>query len=291
MKKLIFTAALCFAALFIVMFSSCTPKAPKANLKNAVDSISYAQGVTFAAQVDQIFAQLGFEESSKADFIKGFVEGFNVDPKNNKVSAYTFGKSYGYQLASQFVPGINSHLFGDDETKTISKSNFLSGYITAIENDSLAIIKADEAQMYSMTAIENVRRVEMEKQYGDKQKENQEWLEKNKTQEGVVTLPSGLQYKVIKEGNGNKPLATNMVKVAYKGTLISGEVFDDSESMDFFVNGVIPGWTEGLQLMSEGSKYFLYVPSDLAYGDQGAGERIPPYSTLIFEVELLEIMK
>ena len=125
--------------------------------------------------------------------------------------------------------------------------------------------------------------------------EGEKFLEENKTKEGVVTLPSGLQYKVIVEGTGEKPGPTDVVKVHYHGTLIDGTVFDSSvergEPISFPLNGVIPGWTEGLQLMPTGSKYILYVPSHLAYGERGAGQMIGPNTTLIFEVELLEIEK
>ncbi|HEY8405229.1 MAG TPA: FKBP-type peptidyl-prolyl cis-trans isomerase, partial [Flavobacteriales bacterium] len=118
------------------------------------------------------------------------------------------------------------------------------------------------------------------------------FLEENKMKDGVQTTPSGLQYKVIHEGNGPKPAATDIVEVHYHGTLIDGTVFDSSvergEPIRFPLNQVIPGWTEGLQLMSKGSKYILYVPENLAYGPRSMGS-IKPYSTLIFEVELLDI--
>lgn len=120
------------------------------------------------------------------------------------------------------------------------------------------------------------------------------FLEENKKRAGVVTLPSGLQYEVIKEGTGKKPAASNQVKCHYEGTLIDGTLFDSSikrgEPAVFGVNQVIPGWVEALQLMPEGSKWKLYIPSDLAYGARGAGEMIPPHSTLVFEVELLEVL-
>ena len=110
----------------------------------------------------------------------------------------------------------------------------------------------------------------------------------------VVTLPSGLQYEVIKEGNGKLAKATDQVKCHYEGTLIDGTLFDSSvkrgQPAVFGVNQVIPGWVEALQLMPEGSKWKLYIPSELAYGAQGAGEMIPPHSTLVFEVELLEVL-
>ena len=120
------------------------------------------------------------------------------------------------------------------------------------------------------------------------------FLEENKKKPNIVTLPSGLQYEVIKEGNGKKPKATDRVRCHYEGTLIDGTLFDSSikrgEPAVFGVNQVIKGWVEALQLMSEGAKWKLYIPSDLAYGAQGAGEMIPPHSTLIFEVELIEVL-
>ena len=120
------------------------------------------------------------------------------------------------------------------------------------------------------------------------------FLEENKKKENIVTLPSGLQYEVIKEGNGKKPKATDRVRCHYEGTLIDGTLFDSSiqrgEPAVFGVKQVIAGWVEALQLMSEGSKWRLFIPSELAYGANGAGEMIPPHSTLIFEVEMIEVL-
>ena len=120
------------------------------------------------------------------------------------------------------------------------------------------------------------------------------FLEENKKNPNVKVLPSGLQYEVIREGNGKQPKATDRVRCHYEGTLIDGTLFDSSiqrgEPAVFGVNQVIKGWVEALQLMSEGAKWKLYTPSDLAYGANGAGEMIPPHSTLIFEVELIEVL-
>ncbi|MCW5212675.1 FKBP-type peptidyl-prolyl cis-trans isomerase [Desulfobulbus sp. TB] len=122
-----------------------------------------------------------------------------------------------------------------------------------------------------------------------------QFLEKNKKADGIKVTASGLQYKVIKEGEGKKPLATDTVKVHYKGTLVNGTEFDSSykrkEPATFKANQVIPGWTEALQLMTPGSKYILYLPPELAYGDRGAPPAIEPGSLLIFEVELVDIVK
>jgi len=291
MKKLMSFAVFCFSAFLAVSFFSCNSQVPNANLKTNVDSVSYAQGVLYASQVEQIFEQMELDESNKADFIKGFLEGFKIDLKDKKANAHSIGRIVGYQLSTQFVPSFNTHLFGDDESRTISKQNFLSGYLTAVKDESAVLMSQEDAQMYSMGAMEDIRRESMEKRFGGTKAENQEWLESNKSKEGVIVLPSGLQYKVITEGKGEKPSPADLVRVSYKGTTIDGDVFDSSESMQFYVNGVIRGWTEGLQLMPVGSKYMLYIPHDLAYGEQGSGDRIPPFSTLIFEVELFEIVK
>ncbi|WP_456002378.1 FKBP-type peptidyl-prolyl cis-trans isomerase, partial [Prevotella sp.] len=119
-------------------------------------------------------------------------------------------------------------------------------------------------------------------------------LADNAKKEGVVVLPSGLQYQVLKEGNGKKPSATDQVKCHYEGTLIDGTIFDSSyqrnEPATFGLNQVIAGWTEGVQLMSEGAKYRFFIPYNLAYGERGAGAQIPPFAALVFDVELLKVL-
>lgn len=123
--------------------------------------------------------------------------------------------------------------------------------------------------------------------------EGETFLAENGKKEGIVTLPSGLQYQVLKEGNGKKPSATDQVVCHYEGTLIDGTVFDSSyqrnQPATFGLNQVIPGWTEGVQLMQEGAKYRFFIPYKLAYGERGAGAQIPPFATLVFDVELIEV--
>ncbi|MGE5252468.1 MAG: FKBP-type peptidyl-prolyl cis-trans isomerase [Planctomycetaceae bacterium] len=150
-----------------------------------------------------------------------------------------------------------------------------------------------------MTAFEKELRAKQEtarKAAGEKnKKEGEAFLAENKKKEGVKTLPSGLQYKVIRPGTGKKPKATDTVTTHYKGTLIDGTEFDSSykrgKPATFAVNGVIPGWTEALQLMEEGAKWQLFIPPNLAYGERGAGQVIGPQATLIFEVELISIQE
>jgi FKBP-type peptidyl-prolyl cis-trans isomerase len=157
----------------------------------------------------------------------------------------------------------------------------------------------DEEAKAVMTQLQNdMRKAQQEKMQqagAANKKEGEAFLEANKTKEGVKVLPSGLQYKILKEGTGPKPTATDTVVCNYRGTLIDGKEFDSSykrgEPATFPVNGVIKGWTEALQLMSVGSKWQLFLPSDLAYGDRGAGADIGPDATLIFEVELISIQQ
>ena len=124
--------------------------------------------------------------------------------------------------------------------------------------------------------------------------EGENFLKENAKRQGVTTLPSGLQYEVLNEGNGKSPKATDVVRCHYHGTLIDGTVFDSSyqrnQPADFGLNQVIAGWTEGVQLMKEGAKYRFYIPYHLAYGERGAGSSIPPYAALIFDVELLAVL-
>lgn len=167
--------------------------------------------------------------------------------------------------------------------------------------DGKAIMTDDVARSYIMTFINERERLKAEQKavldkelYKDWIKQNEDFLAKNKEKQGVTTTASGLQYEVIKMGNGPKPTTESTVKVHYVGTLIDGTEFDSSrkrnEPATFPVIGVIPGWTEALQLMPVGSTFKIYIPENLGYGAQGAGEAIKPFSTLVFEVELLEIV-
>ena len=170
--------------------------------------------------------------------------------------------------------------------------DLIAGFIQAIKGDSSAMKMTPQAaqayvQTYFMEA--SARDAKKTKEEGEK------FLAENKSKKDVFTTESGLQYQVVTEGTGDKPTATDKVKVHYTGTLLDGTKFDSSvdrgEPMEFPVNGVIKGWTEVLQLMPVGSKYIVWIPSDLAYGERGAGQDVKPNSTLKFEIELLEIVK
>ena len=287
-----------FLPLTIAIFigSSCTAQAPKAKLKNEVDSLSYAIGLAQSQGLKPHLAmRMDVDTAYMNEFMKGFIESANIKKENKKKAAYLAGLQIGQQVGGGMVESINREfmsLFSNDSSKQVSKANFLAGFIAGI-NDK-GIMTAESAQMYVQTTMENISTAKAEKEFAGNREAGIMFLEENKTKEGVVTLPSGLQYKIIKEGKGAKPVSSDIAKVNYRGTLIDGTEFDSSYSRnapaEFGVTHVIQGWTEALLLMPVGSKWELFVPQELAYGSADRGT-IRPYSTLIFEVELLEIVK
>jgi len=287
MKKISIFMAIAAAA----SLASCTAQSPKANLKSDLDSLSYSLGMSQTRGLKEYLVGNGVDTTYMAEFIKGLNEGASKTSK--KDIAYMTGLQIGQQISGRMMKGVNQELFGSDSTKTISKENFLAGFIAGtLEKGGL--MTAEQAQTYAQTAMERVKAKAMEEQYGPNKKAGEKFLAENKTKEGVKTTPSGLQYKVITEGKGAVPADTCNVKVNYKGTLIDGTEFDSSykrnEPATFRANQVIKGWTEALTMMPVGSKWILYIPQELAYGSREAGQ-IKPFSTLIFEVELLSIEK
>ena len=288
MKKIVLFAAIVAAA----GLASCTAQAPKANMKSEIDSLSYMMGVTNTQGLSDFAAQrLGVDSASYADFVRGIQDG--IHKANNKEKAYIAGVQIGQQVGGDMFDNINLQLFGNDSTQTLSKDNFLAGFIAAVKNG--AVVSVEDARMYVETHTDAIKAKALEAKYGENKAAGEKFLAENKTKEGVVTTESGLQYKVIKEGKGEIPTKESSVKVNYKGTLIDGTEFDSSYKRNapatFRADQVIKGWTEALTMMPVGSKWELYIPQELAYGARETGGQIKPFSTLIFEVELLEIEK
>lgn len=191
--------------------------------------------------------------------------------------SYALGIDIGSTLKAQGLDSLNTSLL----MKAIEDAN----------KGNTPLLTKEQGNMSISDYLQQVKAEKMAKNKAA----GEQFLAENKTKPGVVTLPSGLQYQVIKEGTGSKPTINDKVKTHYHGTLIDGTVFDSSVDrgapISFPVSGVIKGWTEALQLMPVGSKWKLFVPADLAYGDRQAGPKIGPNSTLVFEVELLDIEK
>jgi len=197
--------------------------------------------------------------------------------------SYALGLGIGQQLAQMGVSGLNV----DDFAQSIRD---------VLQGNPLKIKHQEAQQIVQQYFMEQEQKLNA--QMAEKGKiakaEGEKYLTENAKKEGVVTLPSGLQYQVLREGNGKKPTARDQVKCHYEGFLIDGTVFDSSvqrgEPATFGLQQVIAGWTEGLQLMQEGAKYRFFIPYRLAYGEGGAGQLIPPYAALIFDVELIEVI-
>ena len=274
MKKISIFMAIAAAA----SLASCTAQAPKANLKSDLDSLSYSIGMAQTQGLKgYLTGRLDVDTAYMAEFIKGLNEGANKTSKKDIA----------------YIKNINQELFAGDSTKTISKDNFMAGFIAGTLEKG-GVMSMEAAQAYTRTAMETIKAKAMEEKYADNKAAGEKFLAENKTKEGVKTTESGLQYKVITEGKGEIPADTCKVKVNYKGTLIDGTEFDSSykrnEPATFRANQVIKGWTEALTMMPVGSKWELYIPQELAYGSRESGQ-IKPFSTLIFEVELVGIEK
>ena len=200
----------------------------------------------------------------------------------NKLS-YALGLGIGRQIAQMGAQDLNI----DDFSQAIK--DILTGKEPQVSDQ--------EAQKLVTTFFEEQeakQRAAAAEKYKDNKEKGEAWLANKAMEEGVVALPSGLLYQVLNEGSGKKPTAADTVECHYEGRLIDGTVFDSSykrgESATFPLNGVIAGWTEGVQLMSEGAKYRFFIPYQLAYGERGAGQAIPPFAALVFDVELIKVL-
>ena len=288
MKKLFFGAMMAFTA---AAFVACGNSTPKADLKSDVDTLSYTMGMAQSQGLKEFMVQrMGVDTVYMDDFIKGINDGANAGDDKKK-AAYYAGIQIGQQISNQMVKGINHEVFGEDSTKTISLKNFMAGFITGTTGKK-GLMTVDQAQQLANAKMIAIKTKNMEKEYGPNKVAGEKFLAANKKKPGVVTLPSGVQYKVIKEGNGPIPKDTSMVKVNYEGKTIDGKVFDSSykrgEAVDLHANQVIKGWTDVLVNMPAGSVWEVYIPQDMAYGEREQ-PGIKPFSALIFKIELVSV--
>ena len=289
MKKLFFGAMMmAFAA---ATFVSCGNSTPKADLKDEVDTLSYAMGMAQTQGLKEYLSdRLQIDTAYMDDFIKGLNDGANAGDDKKK-AAYYAGIQIGQQISNQMVKGINHEVFGGDSTKTISLKNFMAGFVSGTTGKK-GLMTIEQAARVAQEKMVSIKAKAREKQYGPNKVAGEKFLAANKKKPGVVTLPSGVQYKVIKEGNGPMPKDTSMVKVQYEGKTIDGNVFDSSykrgEPVSLRANQVIKGWTEALVHMPVGSVWEVYIPQNLAYGEREQGQ-IKPFSVLIFKIELVSL--
>ena len=273
------------AVMAVAVLASCGGTGTgKVKMNDVKDTISYSIGMGRAIRVykDQLSYDMIDSVTMKA-FVKGFMEAAK-NPEDKAKLAYALGFEIGCQEMTQAYVGLSSNLFGSGEE--FNRDNYIAGFCDAML-DNWSVMTFEEADETSNRLYEAL----MSAQFSKVRDESEAFLEAKAKEEKVVKTESGLMYEVIKLGDGGpKPTATSDVEVRYRGELIDGTVFDESTTpITLNLGGVIKGWTEGVQLMSVGDKYRFYIPSELGYGEQGAGNDIKPGAALVFEVELVSI--
>ncbi len=289
--------ALCCTAAFAA------PKGKKKNKKKAkteqkadtlsINDFSYAYGRASTQGLKQYLVQrLGVDTAYIADFLQGFDQA-QLTEADKKAKARLAGIQIRQEVDGQIIPQATKRI--NDSVDVMNHELFRQGFRDGISGQqTLLPISMDSIQTLVGKQLEFYQKQQMEQKYGANRQAGEDFLKQNAKKKGVKVTESGLQYRVITEGTGAKPTATDRVKVHYRGTLLDGTEFDSSHKRNqpatFGVGQVIKGWTEALQLMPVGSKWEIFIPQELGYGERESG-KIPPLSMLIFEVELLEIVK
>ena len=274
MKKISIIAAVVLAAIM----TSCGNGTPKANMKSDVDSLCYAIGMAQSQGLkDYLVMRMGVDTTYLNEFIKGLNDGANAGD-DKKQQAYYAGLQIGQQVSTQMIEGLQHEIYGEDSTQHVSQSNFMAGFVAGTLEDT-TYMTMEAANNYAQTNMKAIKARQMQAQYGDNKKAGEEFMAEIAKKEGIKQIPAD----------------TSFVKVKYEGTLIDGTVFDgnmDQEKpMTFRCNQVIPGWTMALTHMPAGSKWKVYIPQEMAYGEREAGDKIKPFSTLVFVIDLVSVGK
>lgn len=295
MKKTILIACLLLVGFATTMSAANKNKINKKNkatanvvtLTSRADSLSYASGLFSTGHLmEYLKGQYGLTESDLAAFVQGFKDA-RLKQGDKAFSAYNAGVAVFGTVQNQVLPTTRNAF--KDSSDSLSLDPFYQGFVAGVLKDS-TLFTFDNAEKY----FSDFYKANEERKQAVIKSENEKWLKDNATKEGVKTTASGLQYKVITEGNGAIPKANDMVTVKYVGRTIDGTEFDNSykrnpQETTFGASQVIKGWTEALTMMPVGSKWQLFIPAELAYGASSPTPAIKPYSTLIFDVELVRI--
>ena len=293
MKKILLMAAVAASALF----TACDKKG-NVTIKTDVDTIAYELGMAAspADMLSSYLVRMGCDSASVDQYLKGFVEGLQKE-NSTKDKAYELGKQHGMQTKDQMIANVSAQIFGEGSEETLDIDLFLAGFMDVINDETKLFIDSIKitqqmAQMELQRRVQDKMNERARVEYAPNLKAGEEFLAAKAQEEGVVALKDGVLYKVIKEGkkNGKKPALTDKIKVAYKGMTIDGEEFDSNEGVEFPLASMIEGWKIAIPEMTEGSKWEIYIPYNLAYGERGSMPNIKPFSALVFEVELFNVV-
>lgn len=271
MKKVVYF----FVAGLLLAITSCGKMADNnASLNTLDDSLSYSAGVYMAQELPNvIYEELGVDSADIEEFLRGVYDAF---PKsdNSKALAYSHGLGVG-ATAIDMLGQANKTIYGTDTLRTLIPELFIKGVIACVKGHGL------------MDNSEAIDYVNSSRYRGDSEK----FMQMNSTRDGVVSLPNGLQYKILRQGNGAIATIDDVVSCIYKGTFTNGRMFDTSRGceVEFSVKDVIPGFSQALQIMPEGTMCKVYIPWQLGYGAKGTS-RIPPYSVLVFDLEIVKVI-
>lgn len=296
MKKLFFV--LLFFGISIASWAQTTTvNTNKLILKTETDTIIYELGVA-SSPAEMLFDFLQrmecYDSTATDDYIKGFIDGFKITTKNK---AYELGKQHGMQILIQSIPEVAKQIYGEESSEKLNVNLFVAGFLDMIKGESRLIIDGKPitqamAQMDFQQRLQSLKEKREAETYLPNRLAGEAFLAKMAKEPGVMALEQGVLYKVIKTGanDSRHPTLDNTVKIAYKGSTIEGEVFDESDVSEFLLSQLIEGWQIALPKMTVGSKWVIYLPYEVAYGKRGSLPSIKPYSVLIFEIELLDIL-
>ncbi|MDE5561447.1 MAG: FKBP-type peptidyl-prolyl cis-trans isomerase [Bacteroidaceae bacterium] len=289
MKKISIVAAVVLSAVL----AGCGNGTPKANMKSDVDTLCYAIGMAQSRGLkDYLAMRMDVDTTYIDEFIKGLNDGANSGDDKKK-QAYYAGLQIGQQVSTQMIGGLNYELFGEDSTHYVSKDNFMAGFVAGTLGKS-APMGVDSAEAYARKNLPVIKARIMETIHLASKPAGEEFMAEIAKKAGIQQLDSsGVYFEIITEGTGKVPADTSSVKVKYEGTLIDGTVFDGNMDQEkpvtFRCNNVIPGWTKALTNMPAGSKWKVYIPQEMAYGEREAGDKIKPYSALVFVIDLISV--
>lgn len=286
MKKALFAAAVAMTGLL----SSCNNGAPKANLKTDIDTLSYEMGIAMSqSQTDfeNYLVQSGSDSAYVDELLKGYIDGMKA-AEDKKKMAYYMGVMQGLQSKMQ-MPMIENQVFQGDSTKKISVKNFIAGFTAYAKGKSALKIGG------KVVDKEDAQKAIMDYMFGSKKQESEAYMQKVAKQPGVKSLGQGIYGKELSAGTTEHCTANDSVTVKYEGRLVNGTVFDSSANQPegtatFSLKNVIKGWGVAIPQMTVGSTWELYIPYNMAYGEQGTGP-IPPFAALTFKVTLLKVNK